>query len=114
MAECVFCGIVAGRVPPRGIAERDGLVAFHDVVPQAPTHVLIVPRRHVESVDALGAEDIDLPGRMVLFAAELARRLRLDRPGYRLVFNTGPQAGQTVPHLHLHLLGGRVLGWPPG
>jgi histidine triad (HIT) family protein len=114
MAACVFCDIAAKKIPSRIAGETDELVAFHDSKPQAPSHVLIVPRRHVAGVGDLGASEGDLAGRMVLFAAELARKLSLDRSGYRLVVNSGPAAGQTVAHLHLHLLGGRDLGWPPG
>ncbi len=114
MAACIFCDIAAKRIPARLAGETDDLVAFHDTNPQAPTHVLIVPRRHVAGSADLAGTDAELAGRMVLFAADLARRLGIAGPGYRLVINTGPAAGQTVAHIHLHLLGGRLLGWPPG
>jgi histidine triad (HIT) family protein len=114
MASCVFCEIAAKRIPTRIAGETDELVAFHDSNPRAPTHVLIVPRKHVESVADLTLGDAALAGGMLIFAAALARLLGIDRSGYRLVFNIGSAAGQTVPHLHLHLLGGRELGWPPG
>lgn len=114
MTTCLFCDIAAKKIPARIAGETDDVVAFHDVKPQAPSHLLIVPKRHVAGAADLEPSDEALAGRMVLFAAELARELGLDRAGYRLVVNQGAAAGQTVPHLHLHLLGGRDLGWPPG
>ena len=114
MAACIFCDIAAKKIPARIVGETGEVVAFHDSRPQAPSHVLIVPRRHLAGVGDLSPSDAELAGRMVLFAAELAGELGLDRSGYRLVVNSGEAAGQTVPHLHLHLLGGRDLGWPPG
>ena len=114
MAACIFCDIAAKKIPARIAGETDQLVAFHDTRPQAPSHLLIVPRRHVAAVAELQPSDADLAGRMMLFAADLAEELGLDRAGYRLVVNNGPAAGQTVAHLHLHLLGGRDLSWPPG
>jgi histidine triad (HIT) family protein len=114
MAACIFCDIAAKKIPARLAGETDELVAFHDTNPQAPWHVLIVPRRHLAGVGELAPADAETAGKMMLFAAELARMLGIDRSGYRLVVNTGEGAGQTVAHLHLHLLGGRSLGWPPG
>ena len=114
MAPCIFCDIAAKRISARIAGETDDLVAFHDTHPQAPTHVLIVPRRHVAGAADLAPTDAELAGRMMLFAADLARTLGIDGSGYRLVINNGPGAGQTVAHLHLHLLGGRPLHWPPG
>jgi histidine triad (HIT) family protein len=114
MAACIFCDIAAKRISARIAGETDDLVAFHDTNPQAPTHVLLVPRRHVAGASDLAQTDAELAGRMVLFAAELAGALGMADSGYRLVINTGPGAGQTVAHLHLHLLGGRPFHWPPG
>ena len=114
MADCVFCGIAAKTIPSRIVVEKDGLVAFHDTKPQAPTHVLIVPKRHIGTLNDLAATDADMVGRLILLGAEVAKDLGLDQSGYRLVFNTGAGAGQTVLHIHLHLLGGRALAWPPG
>lgn len=115
MAEsCLFCRIVGGEIPARKAAEDDLVVAFHDVDPKAPTHVLIVPREHIASVDAMTSQHADLLARMVATAQRVAREVGADREGYRLVFNHGPNAGQSVAHVHLHLLAGRQLGWPPG
>jgi histidine triad (HIT) family protein len=109
--DCVFCRIVRGELPSRRVYEDDDAVAFADIAPQAPTHVLIVPRRHVASLDEL--DDPALAGRLLVRAAALAASLGL-KGGYRVVVNTGPDGGQTVGHLHLHLLGGRAMTWPPG
>jgi histidine triad (HIT) family protein len=114
MADCLFCRIVAGEIPARIVHQDDETVAFHDVHPQAPTHVLIVPRRHIPTLLDVGPEDVPLLGRLQATAVELARQLGLDAQGFRLVFNCREGAGQSVFHIHLHLLGGRRLTWPPG
>jgi histidine triad (HIT) family protein len=115
MAECLFCRIVAGEIPAKVVKRTADAVAFHDIDPRAPTHVLVIPTRHIPAVRAAaGAEDEALLGRLLVFAAQLAGELGLDARGYRLVTNTGPDAGQTVDHLHFLLLGGRHLSWPPG
>jgi histidine triad (HIT) family protein len=111
---CLFCRIASGEVPARIAWQDERVVAFHDINPQAPTHVLIVPRQHVPSADDLGAEHADLLVAMVQAAQRLAREAGADRSGYRLVFNHGQDAGQSVAHVHMHLLAGRKLGWPPG
>jgi histidine triad (HIT) family protein len=111
---CLFCRIVRGEIPARLAAQDDQVVAFHDIDPKAPTHVLIVPREHLPSVDALAEQHGPLLARMVQTAQRLAREAGAERSGYRLVFNHGPDAGQSVDHVHLHLLAGRKLGWPPG
>ncbi len=111
-ADCLFCRIVAGEIPARIVHSDDLVVAFHDIAAQAPTHVLLIPRRHLSGLADATAEDLPLLGRLFATAAELARRLELD--GYRVVVNTGASAGQSVFHLHLHLLGGRTFAWPPG
>jgi histidine triad (HIT) family protein len=113
MSECIFCKIVAGQIPAKRVGESDELLAFHDVNPQAPVHVLVVPRRHIASLDAAGAGDEALLGRMLLFVRAVARKLGVES-GYRVVNNCGSSAGQSVFHIHLLLLGGRPLGWPPG
>jgi histidine triad (HIT) family protein len=112
--ECIFCGIVNRSLPAELIYESDLIVAFRDITPQAPTHVLIVPREHIESVAALEEGHTPLLGEMFLAANAIAQREGIGETGYRLVFNCGRAAGQSVDHVHLHLLGGRKLGWPPG
>ena len=114
MSSCLFCKIVAGEIPAAKVYEDERLIAFNDINPQAPMHVLIVPKRHVATLNDLGADDDDLVGAMVRAAAKIARDRGRDGPGYRTVFNCNAQAGQTVFHIHLHVLGGRVMTWPPG
>jgi len=115
MADCIFCKIVTGEIPAKVARRSPEAVAFHDLNPQAPVHVLIIPTKHYAAVrDARGVEGQALLGRLLTFAAEVATELGLDPGGYRIVTNTGRDAGQAVFHLHLHLLGGRKLGWPPG
>ena len=111
---CIFCEIVEGRRPSRTVYADDQVVAFHDVRPQAPVHVLVVPRRHVTSLLDLEPNDDAVLGAMVRKARDLARELGLGERGFRLVLNCGDDAGYSVYHIHLHLLGGRALGWPPG
>ena len=114
MSDCVFCRIAAGEIPARRVAESPRVLAFRDLAPQAPTHVLLIPKEHVASSAAeLGAVHGPLLGEMFGLAAEVARAEGLER-GWRLVTNVGDHAGQSVHHLHVHLLGGRSLGWPPG
>jgi histidine triad (HIT) family protein len=113
MAEqCLFCRIARGEIPATVVAETEDCVAFRDINPQAPVHVLVVPRAHVASLN--DDPDARLVGRLATFAAEIARKEGIADSGYRTVINTNADAGQTVAHLHLHLLGGRRLGWPPG
>ena len=114
MSDCLFCKIVAGQIPATIVYSDDRLVAFKDINPQAPTHVLIVPRRHIPSLNDLKAEDDAIVGEMVRRAAALANEHGHSDRGYRTVFNCNADAGQTVFHIHLHVLGGRRLGWPPG
>jgi histidine triad (HIT) family protein len=111
---CLFCRIVAGEIPAAKVHEDDDLVAFDDIHPQAPMHVLIVPRAHVATVNDLGPDHDRLVGAMVRTAAAIARERGYDQRGFRTVFNCNAEAGQTVFHLHLHVLGGRMLAWPPG
>jgi len=111
---CVFCRIVRGETHTEILYQDDLVTAFRDIRPQAPTHVQIVPNRHIPAAAALTPDDAELLGRMVAVANNLAAEEGISRSGYRLVINNGPQAGQSVNHLHLHLLGGRRLGWPPG
>ena len=114
MAECLFCAIAAGNIPCREVYADDEILAFHDVNPQAPTHVLVIPRRHIGALTDLVAADADLVGRLLVRTARVAAELGLDPRGYRVAINCGRDGCQSVPHLHLHLLGGRPLGWPPG
>lgn len=111
---CIFCEVVAGRAPARKVHEDDEVLAFHDIHPQAPTHVLVIPRKHVESLLDLEPADDALIGSLARKARDLARRLGLAERGFRLVMNCGDEAGYSVYHVHLHLLAGRRLGWPPG
>ncbi len=114
MADCLFCKIINRDVPATLVHEDGDLVAFEDINPGAPTHVLIVPRRHVATLNDLTADNHELVGRMVRRAALIARDRGLADAGYRTVFNCNADAGQSVYHIHLHLLGGRKLAWPPG
>jgi histidine triad (HIT) family protein len=111
--DCLFCKIIAGQIPSKKVYEDDRVFAFEDINPQAPTHVLIIPKRHVAGLKEAQAEDAEIIGYCHLVAAKLARERGIE-DGYRTVFNVGPHAGQSVFHLHLHLLGGRSLKWPPG
>ena len=113
MPECLFCGIVAGAVPATKVLESDHVLAFRDINPQAPTHVLVIPRDHYPDAAALAAAG-GLLDEVVAHAHQVAVREGIDGSGYRIVFNTGQEAGQTVGHVHLHLLGGRPMTWPPG
>ena len=115
MADCLFCKIVAGEIPAKIVKRSGDALAFRDIDAKAPVHVLIIPTSHVAAVrDARGSEGERLLGRLLGFAAEVASDEGLDLDGYRIVTNTGRNAGQSVDHLHLHLLGGRKLSWPPG
>lgn len=111
---CLFCSIAAGEVESDVVAEGDRWVAFRDANPQAPSHVLVVPREHVEHLDDLGEDRRELAGELLLAARRVARSEGLVEEGYRVVANTNPAAGQSVFHLHFHVLGGRSMGWPPG
>jgi histidine triad (HIT) family protein len=113
-ADCLFCRIVSGEIPAELVAQGDEWIAFRDVAPQAPTHVLIIPRMHVDSVADLGQTSGELAGQLLLAAAETAQILGVSEDGYRLVTNRGIRAGQSVFHLHIHLLAGRDMAWPPG
>jgi histidine triad (HIT) family protein len=111
--DCLFCRIESGEIPADRVYENDEVLAFHDVNPRAPTHVLVIPRRHVPDAHALTEEDGPLLGALFAATRRIADEAGLGR-GYRIVTNVGPEAGQSVFHLHLHLLGGRSMGWPPG
>jgi histidine triad (HIT) family protein len=111
---CLFCRIGAGEIPADRLHEDDLVVAFRDIAPRAPTHILLIPRRHIASAAELTEADGQLLGRLFAVAADLARSENIAEGGYRLVSNVGRWGGQTVDHLHLHLMGGRAFVWPPG
>lgn len=113
-SKCLFCKIASGEVPAGIVYEDEHLLAFRDIRPEAPTHLLIVPRKHIASVAEAAPEDAEVLGRLILQAKELAAAENLAATGYRLVLNTGDWAGQSVFHVHVHLLGGRRMTWPPG
>ncbi len=114
MKECIFCEIINGRMPADFVYEDDEIVAFRDINPQAPVHILVVPRKHYSTLLDLKSEDVELAGKMILVANEVAKKFNIHNRGYRLVFNCNREAGQSIYHLHLHLLGGRIMMWPPG
>jgi histidine triad (HIT) family protein len=111
---CLFCRIIERHAPGKIVYEDDWVVAIEDAHPQAPTHLLVLPRKHLPSLKEASAEDESLLGRLLTVAAQLARERQLESRGYRTVINTGPFAGQSIFHLHVHVLGGRVFRWPPG
>jgi histidine triad (HIT) family protein len=111
--DCIFCKIVAGTIPAKRVWEDDVVLAFHDIEPKAPTHILVIPKNHLASLGEAQPADEAVLGRLLLAAAEIAREQGLVK-GYRVVISTGAEGGQTVDHLHVHLLGGRRLHWPPG
>jgi len=113
MSDCLFCRIVAGEIPATVVLDTDEVLALRDIAPAAPTHVVVVPKAHHVDVAALTAADPGLAGRLLAAGAAVAAQEGLDE-GFRLVFNTGAHGGQTVFHVHLHVLGGRHMGWPPG
>ena len=113
-SDCLFCKIVAGDIPADVVLSTDEAVAFRDINAQAPTHVLVVPKRHITNADELTADDAGELSAVFQAARQVAAQEGISGNGYRLVFNVGDDAGNTVPHLHLHVIGGRRLGWPPG
>lgn len=114
MSDCLFCRIAAGTIPADIVHQDEECIAFRDINPQAPVHVLLIPRDHVATTSDLDDGHADLMGRLVVKASAVAHKLGLDDSGYRWVVNCGEDGCQTVPHLHIHILGGRPLGWPPG
>ena len=111
---CIFCRIATGAIPARVAYEDEVVMGFHDIDPRAPVHVLLIPRKHIASVNELSDSDSDVVGKLFMAAKSLAQELGVANSGYRLVVNSGPDAGQSVDHVHLHLLGGRSMKWPPG
>jgi histidine triad (HIT) family protein len=114
MSDCIFCKIVSGDIPASRVYEDDVCVAFNDLSPQAPTHILVIPREHVDSLDKANGSDKETLGHLLLISAEIARKRGFAQDGYRVVINTNADGGQTVFHLHVHLLAGRPFVFPPG
>ncbi|MBN1665929.1 MAG: histidine triad nucleotide-binding protein [Anaerolineales bacterium] len=114
MSDCIFCRILAGEIPSDQVYQDEQVTAFRDIHPAAPTHILIIPNRHIVSVNALAAVDESLAGHMILVAQQIAAEQGIRESGYRLIINTGPDGGQEVHHLHLHLLGGQRMQHPMG
>lgn len=114
MPDCIFCDIIAGKIRGDVVMQNDKVVAFRDINPQAPVHILIVPRKHIATLNDLTAKHADVVSDLVMAAKELANKEGVANDGYRVVLNCNRNAGQSVFHIHLHLLGGRYLGWPPG
>jgi len=114
LEDCIFCKIIAGEVPAKKIHEDEEIIAFEDINPQAPVHVLVIPKKHIATLNDLGKEDLDLMGRMAMAAVHVAKLKGIEDSGYRLVTNCLAGAGQAVFHIHTHVLGGRQMNWPPG
>lgn len=114
MTDCIFCRIVAGEIPATQVYETDQVYAFRDIHPRAPTHILVVPKKHIPTLNELANEDLQLAGELMLAARTIAAQEGIAENGYRLAVNCNADGGQEVYHLHLHLLGGRKLSWPPG
>lgn len=114
MTDCLFCKMASGDMKPDVVAENDHALAFRDINPQAPTHVLVIPKRHIATIDDLDKGDRELVGELYLMAKQVARQEGIAESGYRTVMNCGEGGGQLVFHIHLHVLGGRQMGWPPG
>ena len=114
MTDCLFCKMVSGEIQPDVVFEDDEVLAFRDVNPQAPVHVLVIPKSHIATTNELTPEHAGLVGKMVLAARQIAADEGIAEPGYRMVMNCNPEAGQSVYHIHLHMLGGRPMNWPPG
>jgi len=114
MIDCVFCKIIAGKLEGEFVYQDDEIVAFRDINPQAPVHILIVPRKHISSLNDVKPEDVPLIGKLAIVAQKIAKEFGVAETGYRLIWNTGENAGQWIYHVHIHLLGGRRMTWPPG
>lgn len=114
MTDCLFCKMISGEIKPDTVYEDDEVLAFRDINPQAPLHVLVIPKRHISTINDLSAEDAELIGKLHLAAQKIALEEGVAEDGYRTLINCNEAAGQTVFHIHLHMLAGRALGWPPG
>lgn len=111
--DCLFCKIIEGVIPAERVYEDDTVIAFRDINPQAPFHCLIIPRKHIATLNEIADEDCEIVGHMIQVASTIAKQQGFDQDGYRTVFNCNTHGGQTVYHIHLHLLGGKPMGWPP-
>lgn len=111
---CVFCEISAGKMPAKKVYEDEEIIAFYDINPQSPVHLLVIPRKHISNLLDIKQQDADLLAKMIMTATILAKKHDIAETGYRIVINTNRYAGQSIDHLHIHILGGRVMGWPPG
>ncbi len=114
MNECLFCNMVSGAIPCDKVYENEYVLAFRDIDPKAPTHILIIPKKHIKTLNEINENDQDLLGELLLTAKKIAKDEGIDTSGYRTVFNCNSDGGQTVFHIHMHLLGGRQMAWPPG
>lgn len=114
MSDCLFCKFVRKELPTRVVFEDDSCLAFEDINPKAPVHVLLIPKKHIVSIETMAPEDATTLGHLTLISRQIAQSKNVHQSGYRVVINTGPDAGQSVFHIHLHLLGGRPMAWPPG
>ena len=114
MNECLFCNMVSGAIPCNKVYENEYVLAFRDIDPKAPTHILIIPKKHIKTLNEINENDQDLLGELLLTAKKIAKDEGIDTSGYRTVFNCNSDGGQTVFHIHMHLLGGRQMAWPPG
>lgn len=114
MSDCLFCKIIEGKIPAKKVYEDDRALAFEDINPQAPVHILVIPKKHIPTLLNIGQEDHDLLGYLVDVANRIAKDKGIAERGFRVVINCNPESGQTVYHIHLHMLGGRIMHWPPG
>ncbi|MDY7024901.1 MAG: histidine triad nucleotide-binding protein [Pseudomonadota bacterium] len=114
MSDCLFCKIIANEIPAEIVAETDNILAFHDIDPKAPTHILVIPKKHIATLNDIALEDLPIIGELTHTAAQIAKQQGFDEDGYRVVMNCNEDGGQTVYHIHMHVLAGRPLQWPPG
>ena len=114
MNDCLFCKMIAGEIPCDIVYENESVFAFRDIDPKAPTHILLIPKKHIRSINELGESERNLAGELLLTAKKIAKDEGIDKSGFRTIFNTNSDGGQTVFHIHMHILGGRKMAWPPG
>ncbi|MBT4317781.1 MAG: histidine triad nucleotide-binding protein [Candidatus Marinimicrobia bacterium] len=114
MDNCLFCKIINGDIAAKKVYENEHIIAFNDIDPKAPIHILVIPKKHIRSINELNSSDINLAGEIILAAKKIAKDQGIDSKGFRVVFNTNDDGGQTVYHIHMHIMGGRQMQWPPG